>query len=189
MLKSAVDEIDGLPDTVLSSLFFKRLMEGLRKVNQRFDKGRLTLPNIEVEYEVELEEESEGESETGAPPRDEEPSPIMAKRNKDQKTSLDPDADIPEKEIWDEYLLAKLRYSKEFVEHLWDHLQVKGWSVGSPPEPIKDWRAYARKQKQWAYEYNQKQKKLESNTRKNGKGKLPDAKRISDDVDELFQNG
>lgn len=107
-----------------------------------------------------------------------DPPMIMNKRN------LNPEADIPDRQDWTEYLLT-LRYSKEFVDHLWDHLLVKGWSVGDPPEVIRDWRAYARKQNQWAYEYNQKQKKLEHKSKNNGttKNNSRDHERYGQSID------
>lgn len=154
MKTSAINSFNELPLTVRKQHFCEPLIKGLEPLPE----GSEPLAKVEYELERELEEESEGESETGAPPREEE------------KPKLHPEADVPEKEEWEEYLLASLRYSKEFVEHLWDHLMVKGWSVGSPPEPIRDWRAYARKQNQWAYEYDQKQKELESKSKNKTNG-------------------
>lgn len=178
MLKSAINEIEEIPDSVVLSPFFRMVTEGLLRVSEGFDKGSVTLPNRvirEIESEVEVEEEIESEGESlGAHPHEEnsEPPKILSKRNesKPTKEELPPEADIPEKEKWDQYLLGDLRYSKEFVEHLWDHLMVKGWAIGDPPKPIKDWRAYARKQNQWAYEYDQKQKKLEQESKNENNG-------------------
>lgn len=115
---------------------------------------------------------STGEKSKNSPAPGENFSPpvLMAKRE-----SLEPEADIPERKEWDEYLLASLRYSKEFMDHLWDHLSVKGWKKGD--DPIMDWRAYARNQSQWNYEFNQKLEKQQNQIRygKSSENKREDA--------------
>lgn len=164
METSAIRTWNNLPIEVRKSPFCKPILKALKG----FTKASEPIAKIELEYELELEREleeeyeleNESEPETGAHAR-EEISEIMAKRSEDSES-------IPGKEEWFEYLMASLRYSKNFAEHLWDHLMTKGWSVGDPPQEIKDWRAYARKQRQWAYEYDQKEKKLKSNTHNHG---------------------
>ena len=164
MLISAVNEIEEVPLMIQKTPFFGMVIKRLRRVSN----GSVMVPNIEVESEVEseleYEVESEGELENSHTPGQSSFSPpvIMSK-----KESIEPEADIPERKEWDEYLLASLRYTKEFTDHLWDHLKVKGWKKGE--DIILDWRAYARNQKSWNYEYNQKIKNQTHNETETGR--------------------
>lgn len=109
--------------------------------------------------ENQVTKEPENERTGHTPDGDFSPPVLMAKRE------IDPLADVADEEEWKQYLLGELRYSPEFTQHLWDHLLTKGWKKGE--DVIQDWRAYARLQNQWNYDFNQKLKNQhETKTRK-----------------------